>query len=156
MWSGSGPIVSGQSERGIVDKNSFFWKMVDGQLPPPACAATLGIGFVQIDGERGTIEVTFEATPEFLNPAGNVQGGFLAAMLDDTMGPALTATLDAGEFAPTLNLNVQFHRPAKVGPLRGIGRVALRGREVCQLSGELFQNDKVVATATATAIIRKM
>jgi hypothetical protein len=25
-----------------------------------------------------------------------------------------------------------------------------------QLAGELFQNDKIVATATATAIIRKM
>ena len=110
----------------------------------------------RLDGERGAVEVTFEAKPEFLNPAGNVQGGFLAAMLDDTMGPALIATLDAGEFAPTLNLNVQFHRPAKAGPLRGIGRVVLRGKEVCQLSGELMQNDKIVATATATAIIRKM
>ena len=40
--------------------------------------------------------------------------------------------------------------------LKGVGRVALRGREICQLSAELFQNDKIVATATATAIIRKM
>ena len=40
--------------------------------------------------------------------------------------------------------------------LKGIGRVVLRGREICQLSSELFQNDKIVATATATAIIRKM
>src|SRR3954452_16585214 len=104
-----------------VDKNSFFWKMVDGRLPPPPSAATLGIEFVAIDGARGTVEVKFEAKPEFLNPAGNVQGGFLAAMLDDTMGPALTATLDAGEFAPTVNLNVQFHRPAKAGPLKGVG-----------------------------------
>jgi uncharacterized protein (TIGR00369 family) len=139
-----------------VDKNSFFWKMVDGRLAPPACAKTLGIEFLQIDGERGTVEIKFEAKPEFLNPAGNVQGGFLAAMLDDTMGPALSATLDAGEFAPTVNLNVQFHRPAKPGPLNGIGRVVLRGREVCQLSAELLQNDKIVATATATAVIRKM
>jgi uncharacterized protein (TIGR00369 family) len=138
----------------MVDKNSFFWKIVDGRLPPPPCAATLGIEFAKIDGERGTVE--FKAKPEFLNPAGNVQGGFLAAMLDDTMGPALTATLDAGEFAPTVNLNVQFHRPAKAGSLKGIGRVLLRGKEVCQLSSELFQNDKIVATATATAVIRKM
>ena len=139
-----------------MDKNSFFWKMVDGRLPPPPSAATLGIEFVQIDGERGTVEVKFEAKPEFLNPAGNVQGGFLAAMLDDTMGPALSATLDADEFAPTLNLNVQFHRPAKAGPLKGIGRVVLRGNQICQLSAELMQNDKIVATATATAMIRKM
>ena len=139
-----------------MDENSFFWKFVDGRLPPPPCAKTLGMEFVQIDGERGTVEVKFEAKPEFLNPAGNVQVGFLAAMLDDTMGSALTATLDAGEFAPTLNLNVQFHRPAKVGSLKGMGRVLLRGKEVCQLSSELFQNDKIVATATATAVIRKM
>ena len=139
-----------------MDKNSFFWKIVDGKLRPPPCAKTLGTEFIQIDGERGIIEVKFEAKPEFLNPAGNVQGGFLAAMLDDTMGPALIATLDAGEYAPTVNLNVQFHRPAKAGSLRSVGRVVLRGKEICQLSGELFQNDKIVATATATAVIRKM
>src|SRR5260370_17494931 len=139
-----------------MDKNSFFWKFVDGRLPPPPCAKTLGIEFVQIDGERGTVEVKFEAKPEFLNPAGNVQGGFLAAMLDDTMGPALTATLDAGEFAPTVNLNVQFHRPAKVGPLTGVGRVVLRGREVCQLSSEFFQQDKVAPTATPTPVTPTM
>jgi uncharacterized protein (TIGR00369 family) len=140
----------------VVDKNSYFWKRFDGRVPPPPCAKTLGNEIVHVDGERGTVEIKFEAKPEFLNPAGNVQGGFLAAMLDDTMGPALMATLAAGEFAPTLNLNVQFHRPAKAGPLKGVGRVVLRGTEVCQLAGELFQNDKIVATATATAVIRKM
>jgi uncharacterized protein (TIGR00369 family) len=139
-----------------VDKDSYFWKRFDGRMPPPPCGKTLGTEFLKIDTERNIIELKFEATPGFLNPAGNVQGGFLAAMLDDTMGPALMATLDAGEFAPTLNLNVQFHRPAKPGPLRGVGRVVLRGKEVCQLSGELLQNDKIVATATATALIRKI
>ena len=72
-----------------MDKNSFFWKMADGRVPPPPCAKTLGLEFVEIDGERGTIEIRFEAVEMFLNPAGNVQGGFLAAMLDDTMGTAL-------------------------------------------------------------------
>jgi uncharacterized protein (TIGR00369 family) len=139
-----------------VDKNSFFWKMVDGRLPPPACAKTLGLEFVQVDGERGTIEIKFEATGIFLNPAGNVQGGFLSAMLDDTMGTALSATLDLDQFAPTVNLNVQFHRPAVLGPLKGVGRVVMRGREVCHGSAELWQNDKIVATATGSFVIRKM
>jgi uncharacterized protein (TIGR00369 family) len=139
-----------------VDKNSFFWKMVDGRLPRPPCADTLGLGFVEIDGERGAIETKFEAKPEFLNPAGNVQGGFLAAMLDDTMGTALSATLDLEQFAPTVNLNVQFHRPARLGPLKGLGRVVMRGREICHGSAELWQNDKIVATSTGTFVIRKM
>ena len=139
-----------------MDKNSFFWKMVDGRLPRPPCADTLGLGFVEIDGERGAIETKFEAKPEFLNPAGNVQGGFLAAMLDDTMGTALSATLDLEQFAPTVNLNVQFHRPAKLGPLKGLGRVVMRGREICHGSAELWQNDKIVATSTGTFVIRKM
>jgi uncharacterized protein (TIGR00369 family) len=139
-----------------LDKNSFFWKMVDGRLPPPACAKTLGLEFVQVDGERGTIETKFEATEIFLNPAGHVQGGFLAAMLDDTMGTALSGTLDLGQFAPTVNLNVQFHRPAVLGPLKGVGRVVMRGREVCHGSAELWQNDKIVATATGSFVIRKI
>ena len=140
----------------MVDKDSFFWKVADGRLPMPACSKTLGFEFLNVDAERGSIEISFEAKPEFLNPAGNVQGGFLAAMLDDTMGPALVATLGSGEFAPTVNLNVQFHRPAKAGALKGVGRVVLRGKEICQLNGELLQSDKIVATATATAVVRKM
>ena len=139
-----------------MDKNSFFWKIADGRLPWPPCAKTLGLAFVEIDGDRGTIETSFEAKPEFLNPVGNVQGGFLAAMLDDTMGTALSATLDLDQFAPTVNLNVQFHRPAALGPLKGLGRVIMRGRETCHGSAELWQNDKIVASATGTFLIRKM
>jgi uncharacterized protein (TIGR00369 family) len=139
-----------------MNKDSFFWKIADGRLPWPPCAKTLGLEFVEIDGDRGTIETKFEAKPEFLNPVGNVQGGFLAAMLDDTMGTALAATLDLGQFAPTVNLNVQFHRPAVLGPLKGIGRVVMRGRETCHGSAELWQNDKIVATATGTFVIRKI
>jgi uncharacterized protein (TIGR00369 family) len=140
----------------VVDKDSYFWKRFEGRVPPPPCAKTLGNEIVRVDSESRTIEINFEAKAEFLNPAGNVQGGFLAAMLDDTMGTALSATLDLDQFAPTVNLNVQFHRPAALGPLKGLGRVIMRGRETCHGSAELWQNDKIVASATGTFLIRKM
>lgn len=127
-----------------------------GELPPPNAAAALGIVFKHIDAEAGTIEVEFQARPAFTNPAGNIQGGFLAAMLDDTMGPALSATLARGEFAPTLNLNVSFERAAKVGTVQGKGRVLKRGKDVCFLTGELYQEGELIASATATALIRRM
>lgn len=138
-----------------MDRDAYFWQVMDGKLPPPKVAATLGIRFTAIDADAGTIEVEFEGKEEFLNPMGRIQGGFLSAMLDDTMGPALAATLGAGEFAPTLSLNVQFLSPARVGTIQGKGRVERRGKEICYLSGELLQQGKVLAKATAVAMIRK-
>lgn len=139
-----------------MDKQAFFWRIMSGELPAPRAAETLGIRFTHVDGEAGTIELEMQAKPEFTNPAGNIQGGFLAAMLDDTMGPALAATLAAGEFAPTLNLNVSFHRPARVGVIQGKGRVIKRGKDVCFLAGELYQAGELIASATATALVRAM
>jgi uncharacterized protein (TIGR00369 family) len=139
-----------------MDREAFFWQVADGRLPPPRVAATLGMQITKVEAESGVVEADFEGKPEFANPVGNVQGGILAAMLDDTMGPALACQLAAGEFAPTLSLNVSFLKPAKPGRLRGVGRVVRRGKDVCYLAGELFQNGELVATATATALIRKM
>jgi uncharacterized protein (TIGR00369 family) len=132
-----------------------FWDAVEGRTPLPAAAATLGWELVSASPEDGTIEVAFDACEAFLNPAGFVQGGFLAAMLDDTMGPALVAGLNPRDFAPTTDLHVQFLRPVRPGRLIGRGRVVRRGKDVGFLAGELVDNDGVVvAVATATVQIR--
>ncbi len=133
-----------------------FWDVLEGRRDPPPAAVLLGWKLVAVDPDAGTIEVSFTATAQFLNPAGDVQGGFLAAMLDDTLGPALVATLGEGEWAPTTDLHVQFLTSAKPGELRGHGRVVRHGRYIAFLAGELRgANGDVVATAMATATIRK-
>lgn len=139
-----------------MERTGPFWDVMDGRTPPPPAAALLGWELVGVDPEAGTIVVTFEATEAFLNPVGVIQGGFLAAMLDDTLGPALVATLGPGEFAPTTDLHVQFLRPVPPGRLVGRGRVVKQGKEIAFLAGELLdESDAVVATATATAYIRR-
>jgi uncharacterized protein (TIGR00369 family) len=138
-----------------VQREGPFWDAVEGRTPLPAAAETLGWELVSISPEKGTIEVAFTATEAFVNPAGFIQGGFLAAMLDDTMGPALVACLEPGDFAPTTDLHVQFVRPARPGRLTGRGRVVRRGRDVGFLAGELLDaHGAVVAVATATVQIR--
>src|ERR671919_135724 len=108
-----------------------------------------------VDHAAMTIEVGFTATEQFLNPAGSVQGGMLAAMLDDTLGPALVATLGPGEWAPTVDLHVQFPSPARPGRLIGRGRIVRRTAGLGFLAGDLVDDSgSVVATATATAVIR--
>jgi uncharacterized protein (TIGR00369 family) len=139
-----------------VARQGPFWDVMEGRAEPPPAAELLGFKPVEIDPDAGTIEVAFTATEQFLNPAGTVQGGFLAAMLDDTLGPALVATLGEGEWAPTTDLHVQFLRPASPGELRGHGRLVRRGRDVAFMAGELRNGDgEIVATATATAAIRR-
>ncbi|WP_203886264.1 PaaI family thioesterase [Planotetraspora kaengkrachanensis] len=136
-------------------KHGMFWDVVEGRVPPPPAAVLLGWELLGIDLEQGTIEVAFTAGDQFTNPMGVIQGGFLAAMLDDTLGPALVATLPPNQFAPTLDLHVQFLRPARPGRLVGRGRIVQRGREVCFLAGELIDSEGVpVAVATATVRIQ--
>jgi uncharacterized protein (TIGR00369 family) len=131
-----------------------FWDALDGRRPLPPAAATLGWELSWVAPERGEIEVFFAARDEFTNPIGSVQGGFLAAMLDDTLGPALIATLPDGAFAPTLELKVSFLRPASPGRIIGTGRVVHRGGSIAFLAGELRDDaGNMLATATATARI---
>lgn len=136
-----------------MSEGFFFQAFEAGKIPPPPCAKTLGIEIKSYDLAANTVELAFEGRPEFANPVGNVQGGFLTAMLDDAMGLAYATIMKMGEFAPTLALNVQFQRPAKIGKLEGTGRIINRGREVLHLGAELRQDGKVIATATATALI---
>src|SRR5207244_3036613 len=105
--------------------------------PIPRAAATLGFEFVSADIEQGTIELAFTATDAFTNPAGNVLGAFVAAMLYDTVGPALLATLERDQFQSTLDLNVQFLRPVRPGKLIGKGRVVHRHGDMAFLGASL-------------------
>ena len=76
-------------------------------------------------------------------------------MLVVTPGPALVATLERGQFAPTADLHVQFLRPARPGRLTGKGRIVRRGKSIAFLAGELSDSaGNVVAVATATATIQ--
>lgn len=139
-----------------VTRTGAFWEFLDGRRPAPPAAAMLGWELSWVAPERGEIEVFFDAKQEFTNPTGAVQGGFLAAMLDDTLGPALVATLDDGGFAPTLELKVNFLCPAAPGRLTGRGRMVHRSGTIAFLAGELLDGEgTVLATATATARITR-
>ena len=120
--------------------------------PLPPCSALLGWQALEV--EPGRVRVRFDARAEFTNPMGTVQGGILAAMLDDSMGPAVFTLLSEGQFAPTLEMKVTFLRPARPGTLIGEGRVVHRTRGVVFLEGTLEDEDgALIATATATGRI---
>jgi uncharacterized protein (TIGR00369 family) len=129
-----------------------FWDGIAGRAPVPRAAATLGFEFIDADVENGTIELAFTATEAFTNPMGNVLGAFLAAMLYDTVGPALLATLAPDQFQSTIELKTNFMRPVRPGRLIAHGRVVHRNGDLAFLEASLTDaDDEVIATATATA-----
>jgi uncharacterized protein (TIGR00369 family) len=118
----------------------------------PRAAATLGFEFIDADVENGTIKLAFTATEAFTNPMGNVLGAFLAAMLYDTVGPALLATLAPDQFQATTDLKVNFLRAVRPGRIIAYGRVIHRDGDQAFLDASLTNaDDQVIATATATA-----
>ena len=120
--------------------------------PRPPCAELLGWEVVDARPADGWIRIRFEARPEFLNPAGYIQGGFLAAMLDDTMGPAMFVYSEGRLFTPTIEMHVSFLSPARPGPLYGEGQVVQAGKSIAFLKGKLSDlSGTVLARATATA-----
>ena len=75
-------------------------------------------------------------------------------MLYDTVGPALLATLEPGQFQSTLGLHVNFLRPVRPGRVVAKGRVVHRNGDLAFLEASLFDRQGVlIATATTTARI---
>jgi uncharacterized protein (TIGR00369 family) len=124
----------------------------EGSVETPPAAALLGWKALHL--EPGHVRVQYTARPEFGNPHGAIQGGFLAAMLDDAMGPALFTTLPADQFAPTIEMKVNFVRPARPGPIMAEGTLVHKTNSIAFLEGKLTTIDgELIATATATARI---
>ena len=120
------------------------------EMPP----AAVFLGWKALDLQPGRARVQYAARPDFCNPHGAIQGGFLAAMLDDAMGPALFTTLPADQFAPTIEMKVNFVRPSRPGPIIAEGTLVQKTSSIAFLEGMLTTVDgELIATATATARI---
>ncbi len=118
----------------------------------PPCAQVLGINVLEVNQAEGRLVAEFDAKPEFCNPLGIIQGGFLSAMLDETI--SLTGVTYSGRQStvPTLEMKVSFLKAAKPGKLKVEAKVVRFGKTVAFLEGALFNaENELIATATSTA-----
>jgi uncharacterized protein (TIGR00369 family) len=115
------------------------------------CHDLLARRVLRAEPGSGRSELSFEAPETFTNGMGNVQGGLMAAMLDSVMGAAMATVLAEGERPPTIEMKINFVRPAQVGPISGSARVVHRGRSVAFMEGELRNPaGDLLATGTST------
>lgn len=119
----------------------------------PTGSQTLGFRMLKVDQSNKTVEVAFDARAELLcNPMGQIQGGYLCAMLDECMSVACMVASGMTAVAPTLEMKTSFLRPGMPGELRGVGRVIRWGKTIAFTEGELYGADgRLLAKATGTA-----
>ncbi len=122
----------------------------------PPCSVTLGLEVISIDVDAGTSHVRYEARPEFCNPAGVMQGGFAAAMLDDAIGMLTTLRLAGKAFPSTIDLSTHYQRPVRPGPVEVRARILTLGRTVIFAESDLYdrRGKLCVQARSSLAIIR--
>jgi len=145
-------VSDAAAETETVSDESLLARFQNANNEPPA-TETIGFRVVRVDQANKEIEAVCEGRPAFCNPAGQVQGGFVMAMLDETMSVAAVVASGMTAFVPTLEMKTSFFRPALPGPLTVIGRVAKWGRQICFLEGELYDPEgRLLAKATSTGM----
>jgi uncharacterized protein (TIGR00369 family) len=120
----------------------------------PSGSRTLGFQLLAVRQADKEVEVGFEARADLLcNPMGQIQGGYVCAMLDECMSVAGMITSGMTHVVPTLEMKTSFLRPAMPGSLRAVGRVVKWGRTICFTEGELYDGEgRLLAKASGTAM----
>ena len=125
---------------------------------PAAAAAVLGQELLDIDVEKGTVNVAYNTTDALANRYGAIHGGMTAAMLDDVISLAAGLVIEWGQITPTLEMKVSYIAQAKPNTrILAEARTIRRGGTVIFLEADLKdETGKLLATASSTVMIAQM
>ena len=122
---------------------------------PPNCDLTLGMTCVD-KAEPGRTVWRMPADERFTNPAGILQGGFLAAMADSAMGASsVTWAREKKVYSANAELKISFLRPVSPnGQLTCTAWVVSGGSRTVFLEAEITTDDgTLVAKASSTYLL---
>ncbi len=124
---------------------------------PPNCDLTLGLICVD-KSEPGRTVWRAKVDERFLNPAGLLQGGFLAAMLDSAMGAsAVTMVGERRVTVANTEMKISFLRSAREHDvLTCVATVLKPGRVITFVEAKVTNDEgALVATASSTYLIKE-
>jgi uncharacterized protein (TIGR00369 family) len=113
--------------------------------------ASLGLKVVSVDHAKGEISMQMPLKPEFERRRGTRQfhGGPIAAFIDVVGDYAIGMLVGGG--VPTINLRIDYLRPAIGQSITGIGRMRRQGRTVALVDIEITdEGGKLVAVGRGT------
>jgi len=108
------------------------------------------IGGELIDLGDGYAQLAFEIQPHHTQHLGIVHGGAIATLADHCGWYAVISELDKGFTSVTIELKINYLKPAKGEILIAEAKVVNRSRRTAFATIEIFAKDTLVAFATGT------
>ncbi|EFL87867.1 PaaI family thioesterase [Ahrensia sp. R2A130] len=118
----------------------------------PPSAAWMGMDVIEYWPDEMRVRVSFAPNKDMCNFGGTVQGGFLAAMMDDAMGSLAFHALGA-KVAP-MSIDLQTHFMAAV-PLKRIeveAKIIRAGKAVVFAEARLYREDGELSAQATTSM----
>ena len=120
----------------------------------PAAGAGHAAGTGLADPGVSELLGVFTLREEHQSYPGRLHGGIATAILDETIGRAITIA-NPGVWGVTAELTVRFRRPLPVsGDLRCVGRITRDTRRLFEGSGEILLDDGTVAAEASGRYVK--
>jgi uncharacterized protein (TIGR00369 family) len=122
---------------------------------PPNCDLTLGVSCVD-KSTPGRSVWEMRADERFENPAGLIQGGFLAALADSAMGAAaVTFAVDRKVFVANAEMKVSFLAAVRSGALLRCEAVVVSGgARTAFVEASITDEERLVGRASSTYLYK--
>ena len=146
---------------GKLSNLEFFRKVAEtGEAPaegsrfiyPATIAKTLGFRLIEVGPGTATMELVAD-TEIHANPMGTIHGGVWCDIADAAIGTAHATSLEEGESFTSLDLQINFFRPAWNGRIRAVAKPVNIGRQISRYVCDILRDDdKLVAQVTSTVM----
>ncbi len=102
---------------------------------------------IEEDDSKESSRLHLQMRPEFENEVGITHGGMVALLVDGAMGRTVMRSMAQGESAATIQLSLQYLKPAQ-GKITAEAKIVRKGRKVLFVEGRCFdEKGQIVATA---------
>ena len=119
----------------------------------PDFLSILGFQDAYLNDNNDEWIVEFMPTKDLTHSNGSiVQGGFVSGMLDASMSQYLIFIFEGKKVPLTLDLDIKFIKsclPDK--KVFAVSKIIKKGNSIAFTSGELLQNNSIIATASSTS-----
>jgi uncharacterized protein (TIGR00369 family) len=112
----------------------------------------LGVEVVEISRDQTELKLPFRR--EFIQGAGVIAGGVMAALADEAMAHVILSNLADHQSTTTIEMNLRFLKSVRSGEMRAVARVVKKGRKVITVMADVLDNKgRLLAQAGASFMV---